>query len=74
MREETGLECELGAFVGSTFYEPDGTEKEVRWWRMSSSGEPHATDEVDAVRWATPAEASALLSYDGERALVSDLR
>ena len=46
----------------------------MRWWRMSAEGEPHPTDEVDAVRWATLDEADELLSYDGERALLNRLR
>lgn len=74
VREETGLDCELGAFLGSTFYAPGGHEKEVRWWLMSGPGEPRATDEVDALRWATLAEARELLSYDGERELLNRLR
>jgi len=38
-----------------------------------SNGEPAASHEVDAVRWATVAEALELLSYDGERALLDTL-
>jgi 8-oxo-dGTP diphosphatase len=69
--EETGLRCELGAFLGSSHYAPGGVPKEVRWWAMTSNdGDPHPTDEVDAVRWATRDEAYELLSYDGERQLL----
>lgn len=68
--EETGLRCALGEPLGSTRYAPGGVEKEVRWFRMTSDGEPQTTDEVDAVRWATLDGARALLSYDGERALL----
>ena len=71
--EETGLRCELGEVLGSTHYAPGGSQKEVRWFRMTSDGEPHATDEVDEVRWATVDEARALLSYDGERGLLDSL-
>jgi 8-oxo-dGTP diphosphatase len=70
VREEVGLDCELGESLGSTFYEPGGVPKEVRWWRMSAEGDACVSDEVDAVRWATPAEARALLSYESERALL----
>jgi 8-oxo-dGTP diphosphatase len=70
VREETGLECMIGEPLGSTFYEPGGVPKEVRWWRMSADGDADVSDEVDAVRWATPAEARELLSYDSERALL----
>ena len=71
--EETGLRCELGAFLGSSRYAPGGTEKEVRWWAMTSDDEAHPTNEVDAVRWASADEARELLSYDGERQLLDSL-
>jgi 8-oxo-dGTP diphosphatase len=71
--EETGLRCELGEFLGSSRYAPGGVEKEVRWWAMTSDDEAHPTNEVDAVRWATPREARELLSYEGERQLLEAL-
>jgi 8-oxo-dGTP diphosphatase len=73
VREETGLRCDLGAFLGSSRYTPGGVEKEVRWWTMTSDDEARPTNEVDAVRWATPGEARELLSYDGERQLLEAL-
>jgi 8-oxo-dGTP diphosphatase len=74
VREETGLACTLGDALGSTFYEPGGVAKEVRWWSMTGEGEPGPTDEVDAVRWATTDDAHELLSYEGERELLNRLR
>ncbi len=68
--EETGLRCELGAFVGSTTYAPGGEPKEVRWWLMTGDGEPGASNEVDEVRWATVEDAGRLLTYEWERALL----
>jgi 8-oxo-dGTP diphosphatase len=73
VREETGLDCTLGEPLGSTFYEPGGVPKEVRWWRLSADGDAGVSDEVDAVRWATLAEARELLSYESERALLETL-
>jgi 8-oxo-dGTP diphosphatase len=70
VREETGLRCDLGEFLGSSHYAPDGRPKEVRWWAMTSDDDAHPTDEVDAVRWATADEARGLLSYEGERRLL----
>lgn len=73
--EETGLRCELGEYVGATHYvAPAEGDKEVRYWLMSSDGEAAASNEVDAVRWATLEEARGLLTYDSERALLSSLR
>jgi 8-oxo-dGTP diphosphatase len=74
VREETGLECELGAFLGPSFYEHGGRPKEVRWWSMTAGGEPQPASEVDAVRWASLDEARDLLTYDGDREVVSRLR
>ena len=70
VREETGLDCELGAYLGETHYQPGSVQKEVRWWLMIGGGEPQPDTEVDALRWATVDEALELLSYDGERALL----
>jgi 8-oxo-dGTP diphosphatase len=74
VREETGLRCELGAYLGTTAYEHGGEPKEVRWWAMTAAGEPGPTDEVDEVRWATLDEAAGLLSYEGERELLKSFR
>jgi 8-oxo-dGTP diphosphatase len=71
VEEETGLRCELEAYLGATHYSVAAGEKEVRWWRMTTDGEPGPSQEVDAVRWATPADAQELLSYPGERAVVA---
>jgi 8-oxo-dGTP diphosphatase len=71
--EETGVRCELGAFLGSSHYAPGGVQKEVRWWAMTTADEAGPSHEVDEVRWATPAEARELLSYDGERQLLDML-
>jgi 8-oxo-dGTP diphosphatase len=74
VREETGVRCELGEFLGSSHYTTHGGPKEVRWWAMTTADEAGPSNEVDAVRWATPAEARTLLSYDGELRLLSRLR
>jgi len=75
VREETGLACVLGDALGSTFYEPGGTAKEVRWWLMTPVGEPGELDgEVDELRWVTLDDARPLLSYKTERDLLSRLR
>src|SRR5919201_6778874 len=50
--EETGLRGEVGAEVGRTHYEDArGRPKEVRYYRISSAGEPRAQNAVDEVRW-----------------------
>ena len=65
IEEETGLSCELGAELPATTYrDAKGRPKRVRWWLMRPlSGEFSQTDEVDELRWLTPDEARALLTY-----------
>jgi 8-oxo-dGTP pyrophosphatase MutT (NUDIX family) len=73
IEEECGLRCALEEELPATEYRVGGTPKRVRWWRMrvlEDLGPEHTDDEVDELRWATPAEALALLSYAADRALV----
>jgi 8-oxo-dGTP diphosphatase len=73
VEEETGLRCVLGAFVDSTRYAVLQGPKEVRYYRMSSTGEPCAQNEVDELRW-TPFEAARdLLTHDRDRQLLASL-
>jgi 8-oxo-dGTP diphosphatase len=76
VREETGLECELGAELESTAYlDRKGRRKLVRFWRMrATGGEFEPSDEVDELRWAALEEAERLLDYEHDRRLVSGLR
>ena len=68
--EETGVRAELGTYLGETSY----GDKVVRWWLMSTTDDAQPSSEVDAVRWATPEEAAGILSYPGDRGLLSALR
>jgi 8-oxo-dGTP diphosphatase len=74
VREETGLECELGEELSSTSYhDRKGRSKLVRYWLMDVVGgafEPN--DEVDELRWLTPAEAAALLTYPRDAELAQE--
>jgi 8-oxo-dGTP diphosphatase len=73
--EETGLRCELGLELPSTYYtDSRGRPKRVRWWRMEPvAGSFVPTDEVDEIRWLTREEAAALLSYDRDQPLLDGL-
>jgi 8-oxo-dGTP diphosphatase len=72
--EETGLRCELGDGIGSTHYrDSNGRDKEVRWFRMTSAGEPAARNEVDEVRWVPLADAGQVLTHDRDRELLAHL-
>ena len=75
--EETGVRGRIVAELEPTSYvDRKGRDKLVRWYRMELDGDPPEfapNDEVDELRWLTPGEAGALLSYDHDRALVRTL-
>jgi 8-oxo-dGTP pyrophosphatase MutT (NUDIX family) len=75
VREETGLRCELGEELESvTYLDRKGRRKLVRFWRMRPiEGEFVPSDEVDELRWLTPAAAGETLTYEHDRALVAGL-
>jgi 8-oxo-dGTP diphosphatase len=75
VEEETGLVCELGEEVGRTRYlDARGRDKEVRYFRMSSEGEPAAHNEVDDVRWVSLDDAPGFVSHAPEADLLAGLR
>lgn len=70
-REETGMDCELGAPLPTSHYLVDGRPKEVRYWEARAGGgrfEPN--DEIDRVEWLTPAAARHRLTHDRDRPLL----
>lgn len=73
--EETGLECELGAELGSVSYtDRHGQEKTVRYWRMTvTGGQFTANREVSELRWLAPAQAAQQLSFDRDREILRRL-
>ncbi|MFG1810988.1 NUDIX hydrolase [Streptomyces sp. NPDC049040] len=73
-REETGLDCELGAALSSTRYLVDGRPKEVRYWAARArEGGFVANEEVDEMVWLAPAPARDRLTHDRDRPLVDEL-
>jgi 8-oxo-dGTP diphosphatase len=76
VEEETGFRVRPVKRIGRTRYrDAKGRDKLVRYWLMDlADGENgkgfERNSEVDELRWLTPAEASELLTYDHDRALV----
>jgi 8-oxo-dGTP diphosphatase len=72
--EETGVRGRIVAELAPTRYvDRKGRDKVVQWYRMDIDGaapEFAPNDEVDELRWLTPAEALELLDYDHDRTLV----
>jgi 8-oxo-dGTP pyrophosphatase MutT (NUDIX family) len=66
VEEETGLRCELeDELVGTAYQDSRGRQKRVRYWAMRPvGGTLRPSDEVDAARWVSLAEAEVILTYD----------
>jgi 8-oxo-dGTP diphosphatase len=77
VEEETGVRTRIvGELEPARYVDNKGRDKLVRWYRMELSGEPAdfvANDEVDELRWLTPAEALGLLRYDHDRELLQTI-
>jgi 8-oxo-dGTP diphosphatase len=69
VEEETGVRCTLDRELPATRYEVRGRPKLVRYWLMAPEAETDfvPNHETDEVRWLTPDEARALLTYDHDR-------
>jgi 8-oxo-dGTP diphosphatase len=69
VEEETGLRCRLVRELPSIEYDVRGRPKLVRYWLMEVEDEtPFAAgDEIDDLRWVSPREGLALLTYDRDR-------
>ncbi|HZD02382.1 MAG TPA: NUDIX hydrolase [Actinomycetes bacterium] len=74
-KEETGLRCQPGDFLGRVRYrDRRGRLKTVAYWEMRSSGGRFLSNaEVDELRWLTPDIALQLLSYRQDRRLLGTL-
>jgi 8-oxo-dGTP diphosphatase len=73
VEEETGLPARLLRELPSAEYSVKGRPKKVRYWLMTVESAPGfvPNDEVDDLRWLTPADAVELLTYDRDKALVA---
>ena len=75
--EETGVRGRIRAELDPVEYvDRKGRDKLVRWFRMdvADAAEGFApNDEVDELRWLTPAEALDLVDYPHDRALLGTI-
>lgn len=75
--EETGVRGRIrGELDPVEYVDRKGRDKLVRWYRMDVDGDPDEfvpNDEVDELRWLTPAEALDLVSYAHDRALLGTI-
>ena len=75
VREETGLSCRLLRELTPVGYtDRKGRPKAVRYWLMEREGGDFApNDEVDELRWLSPAQAADALTYPHDVELARDL-
>lgn len=77
VEEEIGVRCALGRDLGTVSYvDARGRPKIVRYWEMTVTDPDalHPANEVDDVRWVTPAEAQTMLTYGHDRSLLDRIR
>ncbi len=74
VKEETGMDCVLGAPLPSCRYLAGGRPKEVRYW-AAEAGEGTFTPgrEVDRLVWLSPGMARLRLTHDRDRPLIDAL-
>ncbi len=72
--EETGHTVTLGPRLGKTRYPVTAGEKVAHYWAACPiAGSFRPSNEVDELRWLSPAKASDLLSHPHDRSLLVDL-
>jgi 8-oxo-dGTP diphosphatase len=71
--EETGLRARLVRELPAVHYTVRERPKVVRYWLMSVDSDPGfaANDEVDELRWLSPADAVELLTYDRDKEVLA---
>lgn len=74
VREETGMECELGPALPTARYVVEGRPKEVRYWAARALGGTFAASrEVDRVVWLPPSSARERVTEGRDGVLVDVL-
>jgi 8-oxo-dGTP diphosphatase len=73
VEEETGLRARLVRGLPSVEYVVRDRPKVVRYWLMEVESDPgfEPNDEVDDLRWLSPADALELLTYDRDKGVVA---
>lgn len=76
VREETGLDCLVGPWLGTTEYvDAEGRDKIVDYWAMTSPGDELApTKEVDDARWLPFRDAAGKLTNARDREVLDRAR
>ena len=75
VREETGLECEVGRYLGTTRFDKGGGQlKEVSYWAMRPvDGVFESNDEVDEIAWFAHQDLAGHLTYPIDKSFAAEL-
>ena len=75
VREETGLAAHFTGFAGVAHYYHGSLPKVVLYWKMAFSAEAEfkPSAEIQSLRWLTPVEALARVSYEDEKKLLRQI-
>ena len=72
--EETGYAVVVGRrSVQSSYPIPEGTKRVDYWLMRAAGGEFGPNDEVDELRWLSPADAGKLCTHEPDRQVLADL-
>jgi 8-oxo-dGTP diphosphatase len=73
VEEETSIRARLARELPSVEYSVRERPKLVRYWLMEVESDPGfvPNDEVDELRWLSPADAVELLTYDRDKGIVA---
>jgi 8-oxo-dGTP diphosphatase len=72
--EETGFAVVVGRRSLQTRYPvAEGTKRVDYWLMRAAGGEFRPNDEVDELRWVTPADAARLCSHEADQEVLADL-
>ncbi len=73
--EETGVKAQFTRELGSVEYQESGESKRVKYWAAKAPASDQqfiANDEVDEIRWLTPADATSLATHDSDRTIINN--
>ena len=73
--EETGVKAQFTRELGSVEYQESGDLKRVKYWAAKAPlFDQHFTvnEEVDEIRWLTPADAAALATHDSDKSIIEN--
>lgn len=77
LREETGYEGALGAYICNIEYVADSSPKKVDYWMAQATNRDHQfapNEEVDEIRWVSTKEAKNVLTHDNDREVLAKFK